>query len=83
MTESIVSLGKSEEWFWNTELRIVWYLLEKQKELKKIEQKNLAVYIASYVWGKDPDGYDETYERGLIPGVDIPLKDAAIVDCLF
>lgn len=78
LTESVVGLGKSEEWFWETELRIVWNLIEKHKELEKIKMKNQAIYIASYVWGKDPDEGQEESGKRLIPGVDIPADPEVI-----
>lgn len=74
MTESITSLGKSEEWFWETEMRIVWNLIEEHKRLEKIRQKNLAIYIASFVWGKDIDEEEPKTEKGKIAGVDYPIN---------
>lgn len=68
MTEAITSLGMSEEWFWNSELRIVWNLIEKKQELDLVKMKNQAVYIASYVWGHDPDK-----NKGEVMGVDKPV----------
>lgn len=67
MTEAITSLGMSEEWFWNSELRIVWNLIEKKKELDLVKMKNQAVYIASYIWGHDPDN------NGEVMGIDKPV----------
>lgn len=74
-------LGKSEKWFWKSTPRKVLALIDQKNEIEKIKQKNLAIYIASYVWGKDPDEFEEK-ERGPIPGVDIPI-DAGIVSQLF
>ena len=68
MTEAITSLGMSEKWFWNSELRIVWNLIEKKKELDLVKMKNQAVYIASYVWGHDPDK-----DKGEVMGIDKPV----------
>lgn len=68
-----MSLGKSEEWFWNTELRIVHNLLEENRKLKKIEQKNQAIYTAMYVWGKNPDEYEEKDENEPVAGRDVPI----------
>lgn len=75
LTECVVSLGKSEEWFWDSELRIVWNLLEKHKEIEKVKQKNLAIYIASFVWGHNPDEDEEEQE---ILGRDKPISESAI-----
>lgn len=40
--------------------------------------KNQAIYIASYVWGKDPDEGQEESGKRLIPGVDIPADPEVI-----
>lgn len=72
-------LGKTEEWFWESTPRKVLALIDQKKEIEKVNQKNLAIYIASYVWGKDPDEIEE--RRGPIPGIDIPA-DQSLVDKL-
>lgn len=36
--------------------------------------KNQAIYIACYVWGKDPDEFEETNDKKPIPGVDVPIS---------
>lgn len=72
-----MSLGKSEEWFWNTELRIVWNLIEKHKELEKIRQQNLSLYIACSVWGKNPAALDKK-EDTEIAGRDKPIDPALL-----
>ena len=64
-------MGKSEEWFWNSELRIVWNLIQEKKKLDEVKMKNQATYIASYVWGKDPDENKEEDERA---GRDKPIN---------
>ena len=66
-------MGKSEDWFWETELRIVHNLLEEKRKLKKIEQKNQAIYTALYVWGKTPDDDEEKDENEPIAGRDVPI----------
>jgi len=78
LTEAITSLGMSEEWFWNSELRIVWNLIEKKKELDLIRMKNQAVYIASYVWGNDPDK-----DKGEVMGIDKPVDSTALSQFYF
>lgn len=78
MTEAITSLGMSEEWFWNSELRIVWNLIEKKKELDLVKMKNQAVYIASYVWGHDPDK-----DKGEVMGIDKPVDDKTLSQFYF
>ena len=68
-------MGKSEKWFWESELRIVWNVIYKKKEIEKAKQKSLAVYIASYVWGKNPD--EETEEEPIM-GRDVPVSESAL-----
>lgn len=65
-------MGKSEEWFWDSELRIVWNLVIEKQRLDEVKMKNQAIYIASYVWGKDPDEGDE--EEKEIAGRDKPIN---------
>lgn len=74
-------LGKNEEWFWESTPRKVIALIDQKKEIEKISQKNLAIYIASYVWGKDPDEIEDEHKNKPIPGIDIPI-DAGLVDRL-
>lgn len=64
----------SEEWFWDSELRIVWNLINEKKRIDEINMKNQAVYIASYVWGKDPD----KNKKGEVMGVDKPVDGATL-----
>lgn len=64
----------SEEWFWDTELRIVWNLIEEKKKIDEVRMKNQAIYTACYVWGKDPD---EGKEKE-IPGIDKPVDEKAL-----
>lgn len=65
-------MGKSEDWFWDSELRIVWNLVMEKQRLDEVKMKNQAIYIASYVWGKDPDEGDE--EEKEIAGRDRPIN---------
>lgn len=74
-------LGKSEEEFWESTPRKVMALIDQKKEIEKINQKNLAIYIASYVWGKDPDEFEENSHKP-IPGIDVPAN-AELVNTLF
>lgn len=55
MTATITELGMSEDWFWNTEPRVVVNMLNEKQELDRYKIKALATYIACYVWGNDPD----------------------------
>lgn len=71
-------MGKSEEWFWESTPRLVMALIDQKNEIEKIKQKNLAIYIASYVWGKDPDEFEDTDSNKLIPGIDIPIDQSLV-----
>lgn len=74
-------MGLSEDYFWESEPKKIIALIDQKKEIEKINQKNLAFYIASYVWGKDPDEMEQK-ERGPIPGIDIPV-DESLINRLF
>lgn len=71
-------MGKTEEWFWESTPRKVLALIDQKNEIEKIKQKNQAIYIACYVWGKDPEEFEEK-EHAPIPGIDIPA-DASLVN---
>ena len=74
-------MGKSEEWFWESTPRLVMALIDQKKEIEKVNMKNQAIYSACYVWGKDPDEFEQTTSKKLIPGIDIPV-DASLVNKL-
>ena len=67
----------TEEWFWESTPRKVIALIDQKNRIDKINQKNLAVYIASYIMGKDPDEF-ENERRGPIPGIDIPADQSLV-----
>jgi hypothetical protein len=71
----------TEEMFWSSTPRKIIALIDQKNEIEKVKQKNLAIYIASYVWGKDPDEI-ENEKHGPIPGIDIPI-DESLVNKLF
>ena len=74
-------LGKNEEEFWESTPRKVLALIDQKKEIEKTNQKNMAVYIAGYVWGKDPDEFKDRDVKEPIPGIDVPV-DASLVNRL-
>lgn len=74
-------LGKTEEEFWESTPKKVTALIDQKKEIEKVNMKNQAIYIAYYVWGKDPDEFEQTNSKRLIPGIDIPV-DASLVNKL-
>ena len=75
LTEAVTTLGKSEEWFWDSELRIVWNLIMEKRRLDEIRMKNQAIYIASYVWGHEPDEEEEEKE---VAGRDKPIDEGML-----
>lgn len=75
LTEAITTLGKSEEWFWDSELRIVWNLIMEKRRLDEIRMKNQAIYIASYVWGHEPNEEEEEKE---VAGRDKPIDEGLL-----
>lgn len=70
-------MGLTEEYFWESEPKKIIALIDQKNEIEKVKQKNLAIYIASYVWGKDPDEM-ENKKRDLIPGIDIPIDEGLV-----
>lgn len=76
MTETIIGLGKSEEWFWSSEPRIVINLIDEKNRIEKIKQKNLSAYISYCVWGKDPSELDVDVEKETkVAGRDYPISE--------
>jgi hypothetical protein len=76
MTEYLL-LGKSEEEFWESTPRKVLALIDQKNIIEKTKCKNLAIYTACYVWGKDPDE-NEVENNKIMPGRDIPISDGAL-----
>lgn len=74
-------MGLTEEFFWKSTPRKIIALINQKKEIETAKEKNLAVYIASYVWGKDPEEMEHDNSKP-IPGVDVPV-DAGVVNMLF
>lgn len=46
-------------------------LIDQKNEIEKVKMKNQAIYIACYVWGKDPDEYEDS--DSLVAGRDVPI----------
>ena len=76
MTECLL-LGLSEEYFWESTPKKIIALIDQKKKIEEVSQKNLAIYIASYVWGKDPDELKNEDKRP-IPGIDIPADESLV-----
>lgn len=69
-------MGMTEEYFWESTPRKIIALIDQKKEIENAKIKNLAVYIACYVWGKDPDKDGEG--DGLVAGRDKPIDPSAL-----
>lgn len=71
-------MGLTEEYFWESEPKKIIALIDQKNKIEKIKNKNLAIYIASFILGnKDPDEMEKK-ERGLIPGIDIPVDESLV-----
>lgn len=70
-------MGMTEKYFWESTPRKIIALIDQKNEIEKIKQKNLAVYIASCVWGKDPEEIENEKNRP-IPGIDVPADESLI-----
>ena len=66
-----IEMGLGEEYFWKSTPRKINALIDQKNKMKKVEQKNLAIYICSFLRGQDPDPEQE--EQTLMPGRDIPI----------
>ena len=69
-------MGISEADFWESTPRKIIALIDQKNKIEKAKTKNLAVYIACMVWGKDPDDMEE--KKGPVPGRDIPISENAL-----
>lgn len=72
LTASITELGKDEAWFWSSEPRLVFYLVEEKKKIDLEKMKAQGAYIACCVWGKNPDEIDTAQDSEVL-GVDKPV----------
>ena len=69
-------MGLGEQNFWESTPRKIIALIDQKNEIEKARLKNQAVYIACYVWGKDPDKYEK--DEGPVAGRDIPISEGAL-----
>lgn len=65
-TAAQTELGKSEEWFWNTEPRVLDAMLKEKKRIDVESMKTLA-YL---VWGGELEDKEEK-----IAGIDVPATE--------
>jgi hypothetical protein len=69
-------MGISEADFWKSTPKKIIALIDQKNEIEKIKAKNQAIYIACYVWGKDPDKYEDN--DGPVAGRDVPISEGAL-----
>lgn len=69
-------MGLSEQYFWESTPRKIIALIDQKKEIEKVNIKNLATFVAFYVWGKDPE--KNTDADGLVAGRDKPIDPNAL-----
>lgn len=74
-------MGLPESYFWESTPRKIIALIDQKKEIEKVKEKNLAIYIASYVWGNEPEEESDGKKKP-IPGIDVPI-DSETVNLLF
>ena len=70
-------MGISEQDFWESTPRKIIALIDQKNKIEKAKTKNLAIYIASMVWGKDPDEMQED-KNAPIAGRDYPAGEGAL-----
>lgn len=63
----------TEQEFWKSTPRKIIALIDQKHEIEKIRQKNQAIYTAMYVWGKNPDDYEEKDADEPVAGRDVPI----------
>ena len=69
-------MGLGENYFWESTPKKIIALIDQKNEIEKVRQKNLAIYTACYVWGKDPDKYED--KGGPVAGRDVPINEGAL-----
>jgi hypothetical protein len=69
-------MGLGEADFWESTPKKIIALIDQKNEIEKIKAKNQAVYIACYVWGKDPDKYEN--DDRPVAGRDVPISEGAL-----
>ena len=64
-------MGLNEAYFWESTPRKIIAIIDQKNEIEKAKIKNMAIYIAGFVWGKDPDEEIEKDNKP-IAGRDFP-----------
>lgn len=72
-------MGITETDFWESTPRKIIALIDQKNKIEKAKQKNQAVYIAYYVWGKTPpEDDDDTEKTKPVAGRDFPIDPNAL-----
>ena len=69
-------MGISEADFWESTPKKIMALIDQKNRIEKAKARNVAMYTAYFVWGKDPDEYENN--NGLVAGRDIPINENAL-----
>lgn len=71
-------MGITEQSFWESTPRKIIALIDQKNKIEKIKQKNQAIYIAYYVWGKNPPDDDIQDDSKPVAGRDVPIDPTAL-----
>jgi hypothetical protein len=71
-------MGITEADFWESTPRKIIALIDQKNRIEKARQKNQAVYIAYYVWGKTPPEDKQNDESKPVAGRDVPIDPTAL-----
>ena len=69
-------MGISEADFWESTPRKIMALIDQKNRIEKARARSIAMYTAYFVWGKDPDKYEN--DNGLVAGRDVPINENAL-----
>lgn len=78
LTATITELNKDEDWFWNTEPKLVVHLINEKKRIDIEKMKTQSAYIACCVWGKNPDKIDGSESNKPVMGIDKPVDPSML-----
>lgn len=73
----------SEDWFWNTEPRVVFNMINEKQRIDKEKCKLQAYYVACFISGQDPDENEQHSEAKKLPGVDVPVNENSLKSFMF
>ena len=72
-------MGITEQSFWESTPRKIIALIDQKNKIEKARQKNQAIYIAYYVWGKNPPDDDIQEDKTKpVAGRDFPIDPTAL-----